>query len=413
MINVNSFKPKSIEELNAAFEQKLTEIKQEREKELAQDDILSEEQKEFYRVNDDEPDQNEVEVEPEETEIQPEEIDEEAENIPEEEEASQENEDVSEDIIEEESEETEEAEEMQEAVEEDYTNNEEPEEVNELFEAERLAQEQAELYEANFLDNKENAENEPDEQADETAEDEADIEETAEEAAEEEKAEEKEKTPVFYFKENAQDLKEEESDTTTELVKDVQPVFVPKKEFEEVKLTKTKDVRAEKRNNKKNNEEKSHKSHKAAKTILNTIISLVIIACVIINGFVFMADMPKRFIVDTGVTVCEQAVEGSNIKSGSLLFTKRANTAEDNNIVAAITRDKNVIVDFKQNIPEDAEIYSKTVKLVPKVGGAIKLVRNYWFESGLIELALLLVVLIARVAVSDKKEKHVIKKKSN
>lgn len=406
---MNSFKPKSIEELNAAFEQKLTEIKQEREKELAQDDILSEEQKEFYRVNDDEPDQNEVEVEPEETEIQPEEIDEEAENIPEEEEASQENEDVSEDIIEEESEETEEAEEMQEAVEEDYTNNEEPEEVNELFEAERLAQEQAELYEANSLANKENAENEPDEQADETAEDEADIEETAEEAAEEEK----EKTPVFYFKENAQDLKEEESDTTTELVKDVQPVFVPKKEFEEVKLTRTKDVRAEKRNNKKNNEEKSHKSHKAAKTILNTIISLVIIACVIINGFVFMADMPKRFIVDTGVTVCEQAVEGSNIKSGSLLFTKRANTAEDNNIVAAITRDKNVIVDFKQNIPEDAEIYSKTVKLVPKVGGAIKLVRNYWFESGLIELALLLVVLIARVAVSDKKEKPVIKKKSN
>ena len=418
MIIVNSFKPKSIDELNAAFEQKLTEIKLEREKEIAQDDFLSEEQKEFYKVNDDEPEETEPEVEPEETEIQPEYLEEEAEDIPEEEDV-EEIEEEPEDTAE--SDEIEEPEEAAEAPTDENTQSEEPEEVNELFEAERLAQQEAELYEANSLANEENEE-ETDEQTEDLTENEAAFEdaEDTEEAFEEE-AEEKREAPVFYFKENAQDLSADENDTVSEPEEtaEEQPVFAPKKELEEVKLTRTKDVKAEKRKNKKNknNEEKeakvkTPKNHKTAKTVLNTLISLLVIACVIVNGLIFMADMPKRFIANTGVTICEHTIEGSNVNSGSLLFTKKAQTAEDNKIVVALTKDKKTVVDFKQNIPEDAEIYSKTVKLVPKVGGAIKLVRNYWLESGLVELAVLLVLLIARVAVSDKKEKPETKKKN-
>ena len=364
------------------FEEQLAHYNEQREKELADDNILSQEQKDFYRISDDE-----SEEESEEALI-------EEEILPEEEVIETELEDEAEEAEPDEIEQSDEAQEI-EAAEDD--NNEDSSEVNELFEAEKLAQQEAAIFVANAL-----AENEAKEKAEEAQNSEEDVVDPFEEKEPEHPDEE---VPAFYFKQNNEELNEEAPEQN-----DVKPQFAEQnKNFEEVKLTRKKDVKIEKKENKN---KKLKKNHRTAKTVFNTLIALAVIVIVFINSVVFMADMPKRFIGGAGITVCEHSIEGSNVKSGSLLIIKKVDDASDSKVVAAVTKDKKTVVDFKQNLPEDAEVYAQTVKLIPRAGGAVKFVRNYWFESGLVELSGLLVLLIIRVALSDKKEKTETKKKS-
>ena len=383
MIFLESFKPKSIEELNAIFEQKLAQYNEQREKDFAEEEILSEEQKEFYKIEETEEKKQE---EPSKEIEEPSQMQQEAEEIVENDSTEAEQENA--------------AEEKVQAIEEipQEDNQEESQEVNELFETEKLAEKEAQMYSKNaaVIDEENN---------DELPEND-DVSDEYEEIKDDEitdNGEDKEEKPVFYFKENAEDLNDE-PEQPEENEQDNAPIE-SKREFDEVKLTRAKDVKAQKKKDKKQKTQTASKNHKAAKTTLNTLVCVALLICVLINSFVFMADMPKRFIANTGLTVCEHTVEGSNVKSGYLLITKKAQTAQGNNIVAALTSDNKTVVDFEQNIPEDAQIYSQAVKIMPKVGSAIKVIRNYWLESVLIELVVVLVFLIARVAISDKKEK--------
>ena len=380
---MESFKPKSIEELNAIFEQKLAQYNEQREKDFAEEEILSEEQKEFYKIEETEEKKQE---EPSKEIEEPSQTQQEAEEIVENDSTEAEQESA--------------AEEKVQAIEEipQEDNQEESQEVNELFETEKLAEKEAQMYSKNaaVIDEENN---------DELLEND-DVSDEYEEIKDDEitdNGEDKEEKPVFYFKENAEDLNDE-PEQPEENEQDNAPIE-SKREFEEVKLTRAKDVKAQKKKDKKQKTQTASKNHKAAKTTLNTLVCAALLICVLINSFVFMADMPKRFIANTGLTVCEHTVEGSNVKSGYLLITKKAQTAQGNNIIAALTSDNKTVVDFEQNIPEDAQIYSQAVKIMPKVGSAIKVIRNYWLESVLIELVVVLVFLIARVAISDKKEK--------
>lgn len=362
MIVLGSFKPKSIEELNAAFEQKFAQEHAEKmHKDLAPSGcVVSEEQQKFYS--------DEIIPEPEGTEIK--------ESVSEETQESEmqipcQAENAYDYYQKEEAESDQEchAADCEESKESTAPNTASEQEQKDLFEAERISQEQTELFEADNI-----AKHEAEAMAAVSQ-----MQESAKEEKENNTQNEntKQDDNILFFKK----IEQQEQ-------RPVQPMKIPETAAPE------------------QGEKTAKKDHRTVKTVLNTVIAVLAIVCIFINGIVFAADMPRRFVLGYGITVCEQNVEDSNIKKDMLLITKKAQTAPESKVVCALEDNKRIVVDFKQNISKDAQVYSEVLKIIPSAGKFVRNVRTYWLECGCVEAAVLLVFLIARVALSDKKEKN-------
>lgn len=145
---------------------------------------------------------------------------------------------------------------------------------------------------------------------------------------------------------------------------------------------------------------------KGARIFTTVLIVIIAVVSLVTALLCVAAAHPDKFLLDRGIAVCNEAVAGSNIKSGSLCLTRRASAASADE-VALYKLGSKFSFEFGSAVPEGASVVALATHCVPVIGKFISSVTNMWIVYACSALAAILIILIIRLAAFSAPEESV------
>ena len=145
---------------------------------------------------------------------------------------------------------------------------------------------------------------------------------------------------------------------------------------------------------------------KGARIFTTVLIVIIAVVSLVTALLCVAAAHPDKFLLDRGIAVCNEAVAGSNIKSGSLCLTRRASAAGADE-VALYKLGSKFSFEFGSAVPEGASVVALATHCVPVIGKFISSVTNMWIVYACSALAAILIILIIRLAAFGAPEESV------